>query len=885
MSREIYTYSDLKDLKSSKSFNEINKYPIITVSSDLKKALKGTMTYDKVDGLFTKDSSVIATEFHNVASGIDNVWNSDSSKFNRLVILSGFIRNKIDKSKDENEKKWLTGCMRNISSLMSTIIMLEQVEVEPNNLEANGDKNIELLVEAWTYLRKNDKTIERYHENIEKLKEKKDFNDVFNRAFNTSISYDKYEKIVFMGFYYMTPYQERVIKQLEAVGFSLVFLFSYDGRYPFVHEIWDKTYCESNGFPGKDKWHIEEKSEKDPYAEIFEGADSVKVKNNIVLKEYSSVMEFVNDSRKLKNDGYSLYSAGYKKANEILRDYFPEEYGERKILSYPIGQFISTLNKMWDEEKQSIVLDVDNLIDCFSSGWLSVDGISGKQYLQQLVYLIPFFKGCKTIKEWEKRLDLLNEIIDNAVNTFEGDYDAEESVERWQRAVGNPLINFSMFAVEKEKSQVVLKLIKQLFEMAKELFSNNHNVNVSEHINKLDIILRKYELSNEMYSEERKIVGDIFEKLSDSESYIMDCTPSDISRALDLFMSGKFDDGEIQNNGMGMIYPLFFVDAACVKNNSKVHICFSDVHSLPGGKKDYVWPLTEEVIRNCQRKTNNPLLANVIEIMESDALCNRFFVYTALKNSDVTFSWIKNVNDKILSPSPYIKLISSVTGISIKGPKRNEISYQRVADSYYGAGKVEEYSFDNAPQSTVKEARMDYALCPMKYLLGYVLEKYPTFQSEFQQNYAMNALISSIYDLMKDDGMTVDEVYENVILLFPQLRKTEKRQIKDYIRYDQRDNDTNYSNRSECGGKYYTDERLRIHYPNQDVRGIALQRFNRLYTPDGRKGLNLYEVMETTDMDKIFNDNKPVSVACQYCPHISYCRNAKYAGNQEDYYD
>ena len=79
--------------------------------------------------------------------------------------------------------------------------------------------------------------------------------------------------------------------------------------------------------------------------------------------------------------------------NKILKDYFPEEYGDRKILAYPIGQFVSTLNKMWDEELNTIKLDEDNLIDCFASGWLSVNGISGKQYMQDLMHILPFFQA------------------------------------------------------------------------------------------------------------------------------------------------------------------------------------------------------------------------------------------------------------------------------------------------------------------------------------------------------------------------------------------------------------------------------------------------------------------------------------------------------------
>ena len=54
---------------------------------------------------------------------------------------------------------------------------------------------------------------------------------------------------------------------------------------------------------------------------------------------------------------------------------------------------------------------------------------------------------------------------------------------------------------------------------------------------------------------------------------------------------------------------------------------------------------------------------------------------------------------------------------------------------------------------------------------------------------------------------------------------------------------------------------------------MALVQYGKLYTPDGRKGMDLYESME----------EKPD--ACIFCQHASYCRNALYAGDQENYYD
>lgn len=886
MSREIYTYTDLTKLNESRLYKSIKYYPQVTVSADLRKGLIGTEKIDHVDGLFTGDNRIRVTDFHSLEQALNKQWRDDQSKFYEMIILSEYIRQKIETAGDDKKQiNWLIGCKRNIDSILSAIIMLEQADVRPEDIDAASDRNIEFLLDAWNYLIERDTLIPLYRENMAKEYSKADWNPILRTAFKTEESFIDDDTIVFHGFYYITPIQEKIMGLLEKAGYRLIFLFQYDDRYPFVYEIWDETYSESRGYPSKNLWHMEKNNDEDAYGDIFEGKKNVSISNNLKIREYASVMEFVNDVKHIRNNGYSIYSSDFKSANKILKDYFPEEYGDRKILSYPVGQFVSTLNQMWDPDLKTIVLDDESLIDCFSSGWLTYNGISGRQYLKDLIYILPFFIGCRTYSEWTKKIEYLKSIREEAIEPFLVDLDADESVSRWQEAIGNPLANFSMFAVDSDKLDVILALIKQLLDMANDLFDNDQQIRVADHIYRLEHILQRHEVSDEMYDEEKKIVGDIFEKLNQPSDFDKKCSPADIANALSLFIYNKFEEGEIQTNKVGLIYPMYFVDAACIKNKSRVHICMCDVNSMPGGNKEYVWPLSSPVITKCYEKTQNPLIINLMQIMESTVLCNRYFMYTALRNKDVTLSWISEVNDKLLAHSPYIKLLCDATGVTINEAKRRRITYSRVAESPYGTCKVEEYDNEKTPSGIIKEAQMAYALCPMKYTLGYILEKFPTYQSEFQQNYALNAFISAMYSLMKDKGMTVDQVYKNVIELFPGLRNVEKRQIYDYISYDRREDDMDYGHRTPCGGYYYTDERLKIHYPNQQVREVAIERYGKLMTPDRRKGMDLYEVMEATNDEEMYGKKDIVKTACMFCPHIDYCRNAVYYGDQENLYD
>lgn len=99
--------------------------------------------------------------------------------------------------------------------------------------------------------------------------------------------------------------------------------------------------------------------------------DKNKVLNNLEVIEFDNTTEFANyvamlfDKAKKTNRQNShinnplafmeeqLYSASGK-VNDILRAYFPEQFGERHFLDYPIGHFFVSTTNMWDYETKSV---------------------------------------------------------------------------------------------------------------------------------------------------------------------------------------------------------------------------------------------------------------------------------------------------------------------------------------------------------------------------------------------------------------------------------------------------------------------------------------------------------------------------------------------------
>ena len=98
--REIYTYENLADLKDSRMFEKIRRFPQITVSADLRKSLKGTYAADRMEGLFSQNSEVCAADFGWLASKIDPDWGSSQSRFHGMILLSELIRTKMEQDED-----------------------------------------------------------------------------------------------------------------------------------------------------------------------------------------------------------------------------------------------------------------------------------------------------------------------------------------------------------------------------------------------------------------------------------------------------------------------------------------------------------------------------------------------------------------------------------------------------------------------------------------------------------------------------------------------------------------------------------------------------------------------------------------------------------------
>ena len=858
MSRIVLTYTDIRNIRKSPFFNEIRSCPQITVTTDLRKGINWYPKNHNGERLFDR----MVRDFGEVFEKIDPEWNSTTEVFSETVTVSEYFRQLIAETSDEDKIKYYRGFKRNCAQIVRVINMLEETCVTSDDIRRASNDNVDILTfcDAWDYLYEENQVLYQFKRTLERLNNKGAVDHLLHSLFDDFTG----QKIVLHGFYYISSLQERIFRIFENAGYQLIFLIPYHTQYPIAMETWDRAYSSRWGFAPKEEWIHSGDPIYNIAGEFLEGRQPDLERISLKATKFNTVMEFAQAMKKEKLEG-EIYSSNSTLANQILREIYPEQYGERRLLSYPVGQFLVALHSMWDEEKATIVLNDHLLKECFASGWIAIDGVSSAEYLRDLDLILPYFIDCSSYDEWEQRIEYLKQVYEISVQPFYNNIAHIENV-RIAETTGNPFLKFGMFAVEQSRLHDILNIIERLITIGKSLFEGIGTTSISSHMTKLEHLI-----SNEMHllnksDNEIVVVNELMDAISRLKRKQLKCHVDDIVSAMHIYLNRtNDDDDQVAKRLVGMVYPILQIDAAAIKHGKKVHVCMSDMINMPGTVRAFDWPMNTATIERCIENTNNSLLALIAQNYRLAAEYNRYYFFSACNNKEVEFSWIDTLNSKKNSPSPYLSILESY-GLMYQCPRKESVSHTIVSDTT-SAEPVFEISSPKYDPSDIKDMKMEYALCPLRYLYGYILDSYPKFANSFQIGRAVGGLITALSNIMKENGYDKKTVAKQVFALFPQLRKIEKKQIYDYLGLVSACD----SLPDEYEGYEFTAERFNISYPDDELLEAARRKYSELGSQLARNGMNMHE---PTDVKK----------ACMFCPHETYCKNCIHAVDQEDYY-
>lgn len=250
------------------------------------------------------------------------------------------------------------------------------------------------------------------------------------------------DTIVIHGVHQFNPIMLRAIDELQKYK-NVILLFNYQKQYKNVYQTWFDIYSafdckiidyDRNEFLATDSSTVSYRGNvlADQLGKLVNGQRrAITIGEPYEVIEFDNMTEFAGyvadifekaeqkDPQKPMHHMREQIYAANSSANDILKIYFPEQFGERQFLNYPIGHFFLAIANMWDPGKNEILIsDINDVRECLGANILSED-VPG-QLVSIFGRIQALFDGCVSIKQMRKRLKSLKNNMKYITDSLEG---------------------------------------------------------------------------------------------------------------------------------------------------------------------------------------------------------------------------------------------------------------------------------------------------------------------------------------------------------------------------------------------------------------------------------------------------------------------------------
>lgn len=367
------------------------------------------------------------------------------------------------------------------------------------------------------------------------------------------------KKVVFHGLHLFTPMRVKLIQQLEKWGLEIVFLHNYEPTFPNIYQTWDRVYSWADTVAQRDinnpayrrgeylLQHFPPLGEA--MAGLLDGAfkaydlsalECYEFDNNTSLANYAGdVHEGAKQSRLELREGVAgdgrpaelFYAADYRPVNGILKMYYPELYGDRHFLAYPVGQFVMALYNMWDESIERLKINPQLLAECFNTN-LFIKEPGKLQEIWQQARL--FFQDVSDINDYLQRLELL---ADNRERL-----DEEKDLQ--------DLKMFSFYSLSGADIVLLKENISRLNALACGLFAEKQGdrIDFKMHFRRLlDLIKEEAHNNRELDEEEEYLISSLMERFDNLDKLSISGSMEDLKESVHFYLKQK--ETEVEEGG------------------------------------------------------------------------------------------------------------------------------------------------------------------------------------------------------------------------------------------------------------------------------------------------------------------------------------------------
>lgn len=892
MSLSIYTYSNPYEINNEPFWDSIKNCAHFCVSQTMVNGLSAVYS-ELNDGQLTTVEELVEALYPN--------WFDTKTYIEQYTILTNTLDTVTPNIEPDRWKKIKQSLRFNKSSLLDSIRLMAEMGLSLKNLK------IKKITEEQLYLVAAYKAILN-GENAKKFTLRRNFSDKeIDQAVKTALvakdvrrgkeakSVEKIDcnTVVIHGIHQFTP---TILSMIEEVAKykRVVLLFNYQQQYKEIYQTWLDVYScfdlniksqFNNEFIPSTLLQASYKGNvlADQIGKLADGTltEKSRVLNDISVIEFDNITEFSayvaqifeDASRKYHEDenkkGSALsymreqfYSAN-NSVNDILKVYFPEQFGERHFLAYPIGHFFVAVTNMWDSENGGIKIEnINDIAECLYSGALyeKIPGLlittfnSTKNYFSRATVL-------EGDNESEGVIDLLKKLRKQISKLNKGKAEYAEQLNR-----------LAYYNVDLESIDELIEALETLNKITKLFYEDfeNENNNFKHFYEKIkDFVETQILPTADAETEFQDILLRLLARLEEVEKIETTSTFDCLKDTMAYYLKQESQKGESAN---WIVRDFQQIDGDVLKSSTQEadiiyhYACVSDADMNVKREDQFPWPLTIEFFEKAYEPLDWKYQVYVKSRKEYKHFKRYALVYgLEFNRCNFKLSYIKNDDDKQNELYYILKLL----GVKTERNIHNTASTKQNLDLTVNLG-VNRSKF-------VDLDGFRRRICGYRFALESLIQGGTIYQDRFLQSKYMEIMLANIVR-RKLEGQIATEAIMNEALddatsrlsrYFRFLNESEMTDIKTNtknaiihqalkdgkIKQFPKLDDTDMMRKKE--------EFIYLHLENENQENVLLGKFNDLTVAEKKKFLpeNLKEA----------NYSKEANIWCQWCAVREKC--------------
>lgn len=733
MSIVIYTYRDPYKLDKEPYWDEIKYCPYFCVSQTLVNGLKYLYKKEFVQGRVTTVQNLIKSLFkywESTACIVKQHTNIDN------IISSGLVPVLGEKMQENISRAFLF----NREEVFKSIRTMFELNINVNDvvIEQLTPEQV-FIIEVYKQIISSDKKRNFVLQND--FEEKQIDEAIINAmkgATNQELDFESItmDTIIIHGVHQFSPILLRAIEQISEYK-KVIFLFNYQPQYQNVYQTWIDIYtsfdCPITDFGGcefKPSLNYPVSYAGNVLADnlgklICGRAGEIALDNSYEITEFDNMTEFASYVAKIFESAVKvdptnpigmmreqIYAAD-SSANDILKIYFPEQFGERQFLDYPLGHFFLAIANMWDAVNNEILInDIKDIKECLEAGILK------EEYLGQLSAIwgktAALFEGCTSINAMTTRLKKLRKVQK---------YLTDPTIKEYVRHI-------TYFNLSMDEISLLEQALTDLDELAAYFYEDfeNQSHNFHKFYKRLKNYLQQDVLdSHDLGEEFSEIIRRVLDRLEEVENIDASASFECLKATMSVYLVQETKPGKSAN---WIIRNFEQIDGDIMRSlNKKVNgkpiiyhfACLSDEDIDSAKKTAFPWPLTDSFFEIAQE----PVDWKYQVYVKAKKEYKNFKKYALLfglefNRAQFKLSFVKRDGDRERDPYYLLKIL---------GVKKVPFEETRIGQFSEDVSGIT--TLKATPQKYNEYDYYRYKICKYKFLLESVVEGTTVYKEPF----------------------------------------------------------------------------------------------------------------------------------------------------------